>query len=115
MDDVIGYARTFFIGGTYRAPLLPDLASLSRIFTRCWRTWRGISISAPSFAESRLWRAFGSGAQRALSLSLTQLGREERLDSAFGVLRRRTVGIDRLSRLARVIEVVRRALIENPV
>jgi hypothetical protein len=24
MDDVIGYARTFFIGGNYRAPLLAD-------------------------------------------------------------------------------------------
>ena len=27
MDDVMGYARTFFIGGSYRAPLSPDLAS----------------------------------------------------------------------------------------
>jgi len=24
MDSVLGYARTFFIGGTYRAPMLPD-------------------------------------------------------------------------------------------
>jgi hypothetical protein len=24
MDSVMGYARTFFIGGTYRAPVLPD-------------------------------------------------------------------------------------------
>ena len=27
MDSVLGYARTFFIGGNYRAPLLPDLAA----------------------------------------------------------------------------------------
>jgi hypothetical protein len=24
MDDVLGYARTFFVGGTYHAPWLPD-------------------------------------------------------------------------------------------
>jgi hypothetical protein len=27
MDSVLGYARTFFIGGTYRPPVLPDLAA----------------------------------------------------------------------------------------
>jgi hypothetical protein len=27
MDDVLGYARTFFIGGSYRAPMLPDFAA----------------------------------------------------------------------------------------
>ena len=27
MDDVLGYARTFFIGGTYRAPQLADFAA----------------------------------------------------------------------------------------
>jgi hypothetical protein len=27
MDDVLGYARTFFIGGTYRAPMLPNFAA----------------------------------------------------------------------------------------
>jgi hypothetical protein len=27
MDDVLGYARTFFIGGTYRAPWLSDFAA----------------------------------------------------------------------------------------
>jgi hypothetical protein len=27
MDDVMGYARTFFIGGHYRAPLLPHFAA----------------------------------------------------------------------------------------
>ena len=27
MDDVVGYARTFFIGGHYRAPSLPDFAA----------------------------------------------------------------------------------------
>jgi len=27
MDSVLGYARTFFIGGTYRAPMLPDFAA----------------------------------------------------------------------------------------
>jgi hypothetical protein len=27
MDDVLGYARTFFIGGTYRAPLLTDFGA----------------------------------------------------------------------------------------
>jgi hypothetical protein len=27
MDDVLGYARTFFIGGTYRAPGLTDFAA----------------------------------------------------------------------------------------
>jgi hypothetical protein len=26
MDSVLGYARTFFIGGNYRPPLLPDFA-----------------------------------------------------------------------------------------
>jgi hypothetical protein len=26
MDDVLGYARTFFTGGDYRAPVLPDFA-----------------------------------------------------------------------------------------
>lgn len=25
MDSVLGYARTFFVGGRYRAPVLPDL------------------------------------------------------------------------------------------
>ncbi len=27
MDDVLGYARTFFVGGRYRAPLLSDFAA----------------------------------------------------------------------------------------
>ena len=27
MDSVLGYARTFFIGGSYRAPMLPDFAA----------------------------------------------------------------------------------------
>ena len=27
MDSVLGYARTFLIGGTYRAPVLPDFAA----------------------------------------------------------------------------------------
>lgn len=27
MDSVLGYARTFFVGGTYRAPVLPDFAA----------------------------------------------------------------------------------------
>lgn len=27
MDSVLGYARTFFIGGTYRPPVLPDFAA----------------------------------------------------------------------------------------
>jgi hypothetical protein len=27
MDGVLGYARTFFIGGTYRPPVLPDFAA----------------------------------------------------------------------------------------
>jgi hypothetical protein len=27
MDDVLGYARTFFTRGTYRAPVLPDFAA----------------------------------------------------------------------------------------
>lgn len=27
MDSVLGYARTFFIGGNYRPPLLPDFAA----------------------------------------------------------------------------------------
>jgi hypothetical protein len=27
MDSVLGYARTFFIGGNYRAPVLPDFAA----------------------------------------------------------------------------------------
>jgi hypothetical protein len=27
MDDLLGYARTFFIGGTYRAPVLHDLVA----------------------------------------------------------------------------------------
>jgi hypothetical protein len=27
MDDVLGYARSFFIGGTYRAPWLSDFAA----------------------------------------------------------------------------------------
>src|SRR5208337_3547716 len=27
MDSVLGYARTFFIGGTYRAPMLSDFAA----------------------------------------------------------------------------------------
>jgi len=27
MDDLLGYARTFFIGGTYRAPVLHDFAA----------------------------------------------------------------------------------------
>jgi hypothetical protein len=27
MDSVLGYARTFFIGGSYRPPLLPDFAA----------------------------------------------------------------------------------------
>jgi hypothetical protein len=26
MDNLLGYARTFFIGGTYRPPVLPDFA-----------------------------------------------------------------------------------------
>ena len=27
MDDVLGYARTFFVGGKYRAPLLPEFGA----------------------------------------------------------------------------------------
>ena len=27
MDSLLGYARTFFLGGTYRAPVLPDFAA----------------------------------------------------------------------------------------
>lgn len=27
MDGVLGYARTFFVGGTYRPPVLPDFAA----------------------------------------------------------------------------------------
>jgi hypothetical protein len=27
MDDVLGYARTFFVGGKYRAQLLPEFAA----------------------------------------------------------------------------------------
>src|SRR5260370_32924425 len=32
MDSVLGYARTFFIGGSYRAPSLPDLGAAVRHF-----------------------------------------------------------------------------------
>jgi hypothetical protein len=32
MDSVLGYARTFFIGGTYRAPVLPEFASAAKHF-----------------------------------------------------------------------------------
>src|ERR1700687_5709467 len=27
MDDVLGYSRTYFVGGNYRAPLLPEFGT----------------------------------------------------------------------------------------
>ena len=48
MDSVLGYARTFLVGGSYRPPDLPELRGYSRAFSR-----RGRRSGAPSGCRRR--------------------------------------------------------------
>ena len=40
MTNVLGYARTFFIGGRYHAEPLEDCSPRQSVFTQCWKISR---------------------------------------------------------------------------
>jgi hypothetical protein len=64
MDSVLGYARTFFTGGTYRAPSFPDLDAAVRYFHE---TLSDLAATIRSGAEPREARAAVTGARAPTS------------------------------------------------
>jgi hypothetical protein len=52
MDSVLGYARTFFIGGSYRPPVLPFDDAVAH-FHEILKTLRVTWSRGPSFRASR--------------------------------------------------------------